>query len=219
MDMAENRKQPSSVEVINDRSRDVTNLYRVIQHYLDEFVRYFRWALVSRDEFKRLLEVSPDTLTDIQRGARFWYLQQACFGGRIVKPTFGYSVERPPKLNLLRVEEELSAAHMRLARVYIECLPYQDVVARYDRPGTIFYLDPPYYGVEGYYGEGMFDREEYPRMAAQLATIKGRFLLSLNDVPEVREVFKDFRLEEVSTRYTCANGRNQRAGELLISNY
>lgn len=78
------------------------------------------WVLISRDEFERLKRVGPDTLTDIQRAARFYYLQQMCFGGRMDdNPTFGYSAVRGPKLNLLRIEEQLSAAHLRLARTYI----------------------------------------------------------------------------------------------------
>lgn len=117
------RKSPSGAEVLNDINRDIVTLYRVLQHHLEEFVRYFRWVLVSRDEFERWLQVRPDTLTDIQRAARFYYVQKCCFAGRIVAPTFGTATTRPPRLNLLRIEEELSAAHLRLTRVYVENLP------------------------------------------------------------------------------------------------
>lgn len=95
------RKPESKVEVINDINKDVVTLYRCIQWHLEEFIRYFKWVLVSREEFERLKKADPATLTDIQRSARFYYLQQACFGGRITNPTFGYGVTRPSKLNLL----------------------------------------------------------------------------------------------------------------------
>lgn len=68
-------KEPSRVEVLNDINRDLVTLFRVVQNHLEEFVRYFKWVLVSRDEFERLKDVDPDTLTDIQRSARFFYLQ------------------------------------------------------------------------------------------------------------------------------------------------
>lgn len=213
------RKPESRVEVINDINLEVVTLYRCLQWHLEEFVRYFKWVLVSRDEFERLKAANPETLTDIQRAARFYYLQQSCFGGRISSPTFGYASTRAPKLNLLRIEESLSAAHLRLARVYVERLPYSEVISRYDSADTFFYADPPYWDCEGYYGKGIFSREDFTSLANQFAGIKGKFLLSLNDTPGVREVFRAFEIEAVQTKYTCSAGKNIAAGEVLIRNY
>jgi DNA adenine methylase len=214
------RKPESRVEVINDINREIITLYRCLQWHLEEFVRYFNWVLVSRDEFERLKRAVPDTLTDIQRAARFFYIQQTCFGGRIHNPTFGYSIHtRGHKLNLLRIEEELSAAHLRLSRVYVECLPYAEIIRRYDSAETVFYVDPPYWGVENYYGPGLFGREDFSALAEQLAGIKGAFLLSLNDTPGVREVFARFTMEKVTLQYSCSKARNKTAGELLIRNF
>lgn len=212
------KKPESKVEVINDINKEVVTLYRCIQWHLEEFVRYFKWVLVARDEFDRLKKADPDTLTDIQRAARFYYLQQTCFGGKITSPTFGYGATQPSRLNLLRIEEYLSAAHLRLSRVYIECLPYQEVIKRYDGPDTFFYIDPPYWDCEGYYGAGIFSQDEFLNLSTQLANIKGRFLLSLNDTHGVREVFKDFSIESVKTKYTVANGKQKAVGEVLIRN-
>lgn len=80
-----------------------------------------------------------------------------------------------------------------------------------------FYIDPPYWDCEGYYGRGIFSRDDFAKLAGHLAGIKGKFLLSLNDTPGVRDIFRAFRIEEVQTRYTCGNGRNMAAGEVLIS--
>ena len=212
------KKPESTVEVINDINKEVTTLYRCLQWHLEEFVRYFKWALVARDEFERLKAANPDTLTDIQRAARFYYLQQACFGGNIARPSFGYGLTRPSGLNLLRIEEYLSAAHLRLARVYVECLPYSEVISRYDRPETFFYIDPPYFGCENDYGKGLFTRGDFALLAGQLAELKGKFLLSLNDRPEIRSIFSRFFLEEVTTTYSCGRD-NTKAAELFISNY
>lgn len=112
-------KEPSKVEAINDINGDVVNLYRVVQHHLEEFVRQFKWALNSRQIYKWLTDTTPETLTDIQRAARFYYLQKLGFGGKVQGRTFGIAPTTPPRLNLLRIEEDLSAAHLRLARVYI----------------------------------------------------------------------------------------------------
>lgn len=214
------RKPESKSEVLNDINREIVTFYRVIQHHLEEFIRYFKWVLISRDEFERLKLVRPDTLTDIQRAARFYYLKHMAFGGRMDEhPAFGYAAVRGPKLNLLRIEEELSAAHLRLARVYLECLPYHEILKRYDKPGTIFYLDPPYWDCENYYGKGIFCKEDFTILAELLGKIQGKFILSLNDKPEVREIFSGYKIEEVKVNYTCSNGKNMKAGELLFRNF
>ena len=213
------RKAESPSEIINDINRDVVNLYRVVQHHLDEFIRFFRWALVSREEFERLHNVPADTQTDIQRAARFYYLQQCGFNGRVDGRTFGCSPTRHPKLNLLRIEEQLSAAHLRLARVYVEHLPYAEAIRRFDRPDTCFYVDPPYWGCEGDYGKGCFCRADFAALAEQLQGIKGKCVVSLNDTPGVRETFAGFNFEPVRTTYTCAASNNTPASELLITNF
>lgn len=214
------KKDPSASEVLNDINRDIVTLYRVVQHHLEEFIRWFRWVLVSRDEFERWLRTDPTTLTDIQRAARFYYQQRTSFGGRISgTPTFGYSATRPPRLNLLRIEEELSSVHLRLSRVLIENLPYTDVIVRYDRPETFFYIDPPYFNCETYYGEGVFQRSDFANLADLLGTIKGKCLLSLNDTPEVRQIFEAFSIDQVPVRYTVSRSKQPRTQEVLIANY
>ncbi|PYE17270.1 hypothetical protein C7410_12679 [Paraburkholderia silvatlantica] len=74
---------PAEVEALNDMSDELVNLYRVVQHHLEVFVRQFKWALTSRPVFRWLQDTRPETLTDIQRAARFYYLQQNCFGGHV----------------------------------------------------------------------------------------------------------------------------------------
>lgn len=213
------KKPESKVEIINDINSDLTNLYRCVKYHLAELVAQFRWMLVSRDEFDRFLRTPADTLTDIQRAARFFYLAKSSFGARIVKPTYGISATGAPRLNLLRVEEDLSEAHLRLARVFIENRPYDYVLQRFDKPGTLFYVDPPYWDCEGDYGAGLFSREDFGRLAGILDGLKGRFILSLNDTPGVREVFANFDIEAVKTRYSISGTKKQEAAEVLISNF
>lgn len=108
--------------MLNDFNGDLVNLYRVVTHHLEEFVRQFKRALTSRQVFKWLQETRPDTLTDVQRAARFFYLQQQSFGGRVAGQTLG-SATTAPAINLLRIEKNLLAAHLRLASgTYIENL-------------------------------------------------------------------------------------------------
>ncbi|RAP64139.1 D12 class N6 adenine-specific DNA methyltransferase family protein, partial [Candidatus Erwinia dacicola] len=69
-------KSPCKAEVLNDINGDIVNLYRVIQHHLEEFIKQFKWALTSRQIFQWLKDTPAETLTDIQRAARFYYLQK-----------------------------------------------------------------------------------------------------------------------------------------------
>ncbi|MGA0569660.1 DNA adenine methylase [Variovorax sp. VNK109] len=213
------KKPESKVEIINDINRELVTLYRCVQHHLPELVLQFRWMLVARDEFDRFMRTPADTLTDIQRSARFFYLSKTAFGAKVSKPTFGAAATAPPRLNLTRIEEDLSEAHLRLARVFVECRPFLDVIKKYDRAGTLFYIDPPYWGGEKDYGEGIFSRDDFARLAEQLRGIKGKFILSINDVPQIRETFADFEIREVRTRYSVAAKANQEVGELLITNF
>jgi DNA adenine methylase len=112
----------------------------------------------------------------------------------------------------------LEAIHERLARVTIERLPWSDFIMKYDWSDALFYLDPPYYGCEGDYGKDLFDRAQFPKIAAQLATINGRFLLSLNDHPDVRRIFAAFAMVAVDVSYSISGGNGTAATELIISN-
>lgn len=84
---------------------------------------------------------------------------------------------------------------------------------------TLFYLDPPYWGCETDYGVGVFSVADFHRMAKQLAGMQGKFLLSINDVPEIREIFAAFEIEAVETTYSigAASGGSGTFAELLIS--
>lgn len=131
-----------------------------------------------------------------------------------------FATTSKPRLNLLRIEEELSAVHLRLARVYVENKPYESVISRFDKPDTFFYVDPPYYGCEDYYGRGIFRREDFTMLRDILSNINGKFIMSINDVDEIRHLFKGFKIDRVGTTYSAGGAHKKKAvSELLISNY
>lgn len=211
------RKPPSEVEVINDFNGELVRLYRVVRHHLEEFVRQFKWALSSRQIFEWEKMTRPETLTDIQRAARFYYLQKLAFGGKCDGQSFGTATTSPPRLNLLRIEEELSAAHLRLSRTYIENLSWDDCVTRYDRPHSFHYLDPPYWQTAGYGVD--FGWEQFELMADMAKSIDGMMLISINDHPDIRKVFDGLNMIQLDITYTVGGGDNQsEAKELLIWN-
>lgn len=214
------RHQAAPAEVINDLSRDVATLFRILQRHYEAFIDTLKWQLTSRADFERLMATNADTLTDLERAARFLYLQKLSFGGKVTSRAFGVDKRAPARFDVTKLREYLPEIHERLAGVTIECLPYGDLIRRYDAADTLFYLDPPYWNCETDYGLG-FERADFERLADQLAGIAGRFILSINDTPGARDVFGRFNLSEVETTYTVGSasaGGAKRVGELIIRN-
>jgi DNA adenine methylase len=212
-------KDTSPAEILNDLDRDLITLYRTVKNHPEELYRQFKLTLVARDEFRRMMEINPDTLTDIQRAARYLYLQKSCFGGKVRGRTFGTSSTNPPRLNFLTLEQTIQDAWIRLAQVTIECLDFRDLIPRYDRPHTVFFLDPPYWCIPGYKHD--FERQDFIDLGGVLRDIKGRFLMTLNDTKEVREIFSQYNIDEVPLTYSMSlklGSRKQTRTELLISN-
>jgi len=185
------------------------------------FMDMMRFELTTRARFEDLVRTDPSTLLDLERAARFIYLQRTAFGGKVVGRGFGVAPSNPARFDINKLGPMLEAVHERLSSVVIERLPWAEFIRRYDRPGMLFYLDPPYYGCEKDYGDDagrpLFAREEFEQMAALLATIKGRFVLSINDHPEVRRIFAGFDFDEVDVTYSVGGMANaKKAGELII---
>lgn len=203
-------------EAINDYSNDVSSFFKVIQKHHDEFIKHLKWYLNSRTLFENLAATPPHTLTDIERAIRFYYLQKTAFGGKVSARSFGIDPTRTGRFNVRKFKQHLEAIHERLENTMIECLPYAEFITRYDRKETLFYLDPPYYGNENDYGKNMFERADFERIAKQLEGIKGKFILSINDTPEIRDIFKAFDMEGVELNYSIARKAGTKAKELII---
>ncbi|MFL9829182.1 DNA adenine methylase, partial [Rhodoplanes sp. SY1] len=141
------RGRVPSCEVVNDISRDVATLFRILQRHYPQFMETLKFQITSRVEFERLLACDPGTLTDLERAARFLYLQRIAFGGKVSGRSFGVSLG-PGRFDVTKLGPLLCEIHERLAGVTIESLPWAEFLRRYDSPKTLFYLDPPYFGSE-----------------------------------------------------------------------
>ncbi|MHB9020035.1 MAG: hypothetical protein ACYC3G_04200 [Minisyncoccota bacterium] len=93
-------------------------------------------------------------------------------------------------------------------------------VTHHRRPHTLFFLAPPYWQIPGYRHD--FEEQDFHDLANTLSDIQGRFLMTINDTPEVRDIFWHFKIEEVQLRYSMSrNGkaRGKEHTELLVANY
>lgn len=137
----------------------------------------------------------------------------------MVGRSFGVDKTQGARFNISKLEPMLAEIHERLAGVSLEQLDFEAFLRRYDGAGSLFYLDPPYWGCETDYGADVFSRDDFARLAETLEQLKGRFLMSINDTPEIRDLFGRWQLTEVETTYSVCVGNNKRVGELLISNF
>ncbi len=213
------RTSRPKLEVVNDLGRDVANLFRVMQRHPDALVAEISVTVTSREEFARQLAMDPDHLTDIERARRFIYLQACAFGGKVTGRNFGVdaTAQGSAAFDARRVAGRIRAIHERLAGVVVERLPWADLVRRYDRSHALFYLDPPYWGCERDYGDGLFGRDDFERMAEVLAGLRGRFILSLNDRPDVRRIFARFDVAGVELSYGITGKGQTAAREVIIT--
>lgn len=213
------RPRRAEAEVINDASDDVVNLFRIVQRHPDALFAELAGKVMSRSEFQRLARQAPEDLTDIERAARFVYLQYAGFGGKATGRSFGVDPGSPARFQPGRVAQLLRRVHQRLEGVVIEHLDAGAFLARYDRPYVLFYLDPPYIGCEDDYGAELFAPVDHRRIADHLAGLSGAFVLSINDCAQARELFGRWRLVEVELAYTInPAAASERRRELIVTN-
>lgn len=210
-------KEPSKVEVLNDLDGEIVNFFRIVREHYEELLRYFRFMLVGRAWYDLLRASDPGTLTDVQRAARYLYILKASFASRVSHPNYHWHVVQPPGLNLGRLPELLENAHKRLERVQLECLPYEKILEHFDRKETLFFLDPPYRRKKLY--RYNFSDKDFVSLEERLRNVRGKFILSLNDTAEVRQLFRRYTLHPVQLHYTSQKKAGRRYGEILIANF
>lgn len=209
-------KEPSPIEVLNDLSGEIVNFLKICKYHGEELARSLKFVCAGRQIFDEFEKQDPASLTDVQRAARFLYLQKNSFGGKVNDRNYHYCVEKPPNYNPTSLPGSIAAAGERLARVQIECWPYERVLERFDRKSTFFYLDPPYVGVD-FYKFNLSD-DDFTKLADRLGNIRGKFLLSVNDHPVAREAFARFHCRTLRVAYTLAP-TVPTVRELVFANY
>lgn len=190
-------KPASAAETINDANSDLVNLYRVVKFHVDELCRELDWCLNSRQEFADYKEQRG--LTDIQRAARWLMRMKNGFGGSA--DHFGRAREgggaafssKKAKLAVLR------AMNSRLDKVVIENLDWQECVRLYDSKTALFFCDPPYTTGKAHYGAWTID--DLARFREEgLDQMRGTWILTIDDTPANRGLFRDCILTPVSRK-------------------
>ena len=108
----------------------------------------------------------------------------------------------------------------RLSSVVIENQDFKILIEHYDRPNAFIYCDPPYFDTENMY-KGGFTMDDHMRLFNTLSRVNGRFLLSYNDCPIARDIYKEFCILSFSRMHSMAQKYEpgKEFHELLIANY
>ena len=205
-------------EVFNDFNGNLVNLYRCVREQPEALRNELRYMLNSRLDFEYMKGMlhSQAVLPDVRRAAYYYALIRYSYAAGT--STFG---SQPHAMwnNFPLIE----SAAGRLQKVVIENKDCVKLIRQYDRPESFFYCDPPYYNADQYYEAVSSDGFDHAGLADALLGIKGKFLLSYNDCPEIQALYDRpgivvegiSRLSNIAQRYE--NGKQY--PELLISNY
>ena len=198
--------------ILNDLDKDVYNILKIIQRAPLDNEKYVH-DLNTLNKIKSFYDNHSNSIEDLL----FYYKILLCngFGGNPVGKSSQIYTEGNPD-NILK---NLEYYKSMLKNVIITNKDYIDIVLKYDSPDTFFFIDPPYENTsKGFYSNSSIDFEQLCNI---LKSIKGLFLLSINDSPYIRKLFKGFIIKKINVRSDWNNktGGKLNRKELFIMNY
>ena len=210
-------KPKSKLEVINDLDGELMNFWRVLKFHKDALLNEIVQQPYARQLFKDLNDsaILP-ILTDIQRSARYFFLQLTAFNSisNPDKRSFGTIIRKKES-----TERVINFAATRLRDVILEQADWRKLLKRYNYPDTFFFLDPPYLGHKEY--SHNFEEKDFEELADTLSKIDGSFLLTHKQDDKIAHIFQNFHSASEAVRYQSGNtdGYGAHGTEMLISNY
>lgn len=187
-------KPRSKIETLNDVDDDVVNLFRVLRdpNTATMLVQRCTTTAYARREFltaRTILTAGRAPLggAAVDRVERAWaFLVAVNFSVSSSSHSTGWSVAvsdpggsiPPARWRAAVARLERTAA--RLEGVQVDCSDWREVLSRYDRPSTVFYLDPPYHPElrsGGRYRHEM-TAGDHDELVETLLGLKGRAVLS-----------------------------------------
>lgn len=208
-------KERSPVEVVNDLNGNLVALYRNLQFHLPALLNELDWLFTSRDNLFDFIK--QPGLTELQRAARFLYVNRTSFGGGMT--SFGVSKTSSIGFKHEVIGDLIGKAHKRLQGVVVENISYERCFKNYDSADSFFFCDPPYQDAPtGTYAG--WDEKQLKQFRSEIGRLKGRWIVTLNDSDYIRDLFSDCRLKPITTRNQAVNRRThgkQTFGELIIT--
>lgn len=179
-------KPPSKVEVYNDLNSKMATLFRVLAHpaKAKELKNRLTFTLYSRVEFDHCRQNIDRIEDEIEIARQMMVIQRQSHGG--LGQQWSYCVDASVAGQSASVRkfhagiDRLTEVARRIRKVQVENLPWHDVLTRYDRENTLYYLDPPYVPdsrVNGQY-EYEMTSDDHTHLVKRLLMLKGHAVLS-----------------------------------------
>jgi DNA adenine methylase len=175
-------KPAASLEVAGDIDPDLTGFYRILTSRTEELLERIADLDYSLETFQQACDPSDDPL---ESAVRFLVRHRFSRGG--LGRTFAWSERlrggRPGDLNAWETFKEL------LPRIASRLIPVRwrtgealEVIREFDRPETLFYLDPPYVHetrtAKRAYDAYEMTLEDHGRLLETIRQVRGRVAIS-----------------------------------------
>jgi len=205
-------KNESKKEIINDLDKNVISIYKGFKKYSPEIIFNELKKIKRTKDIYYYIKDNYKPKTEFNKFIRLYYLFKNSFFGDPI--TAGYT---KPKNKL--TDKNIKEYEERLKHTIILNKNYEDVIKKYDSTNTFFYLDPPYENSNRLYEHSSLPISDVYNI---LKNIKGKFLLSYNNSTEAKELFKNYKIKYLKTKYIdpVKGGSAIRIKtEMVISNY
>jgi DNA adenine methylase len=220
--------QPSQA-ILGDLNEELIFALRAIKKAPQLVLESLRRLRMTRRNYYRIRALSPLSLAEAERAARFLYLNRNCFNGIYRTNAKGeFNVPYgPPRSGRPMEDTALLGAAQALTSASIIHADFERTLTR-ARSGDFVYLDPPYFldsrRVFREYVPGSFGAQDLERLAAQLCRLEAlgaKFVISYADSPEARDLLRRWKPRRVRVRRNIAGFSHHRrnAYELIAANF
>jgi DNA adenine methylase len=216
--------------LIADSNPELINFYEVVRDKPDGLLSAVEKLPITKEDYYRIRSILPETLTSVERAARFVYLNKTCYNGLyrvnrngLFNTPFGARTEAK-----LLEESDVLAASAVLMRTQVVCADFRESMSLLQE-GDFVYLDPPYLPLGGYsdfkrYTRDFFNEAHHIRLAVEFGKLRARgvmALLSNSASPKIKSLYKAFCCVTVmAARQINCNGKGRaKIPELLVANY
>lgn len=217
--------QPAKA-ILADSNPELINCYEVVKSDVKKMMSTLEKYENEKEFFYKIRSQNLNKLNDIQRAARFYYLNRTCFNGL-------YRVNKKGEFNVpfgrnnlksIYDKERLLKASKALQNAKLICDDYKAVIRKYAQEGDFVFLDPPYvpvseygdfqrYTKEFFYDEDHLEvRDEFNR----LIRIGAKVLLTNSNSPFVNELYKGHTISVFDTKRMINSMPSNRIGQDVI---
>jgi DNA adenine methylase len=211
---------------INDLNKDLYSFWRVASKNLNKLVKEIKNIYKKEKDGRKLHKYYRDEniqFDEFERAVRFFILNRITFSG--TADSGGYSQSAYEKRFTESSIERLSNLKSVISNIKVSNLDYEDIVKTPGKNVFIF-LDPPYYSVmkSKLYGKNgdLHTGFDHERFAKVMKNTKHKWLITYDDCPEIRELFKFANIATWELQYGMNNYKKKTAAkgkELFITNY